>query len=71
MTEQSKVEIRKEFDEKAIQWGLRTGVTDTAVAKVLYWCVVNVYALQSKIEEIREVVDRIENLGNDLIKKGK
>jgi len=66
--EKSKVETRKEFDENAIKWGIRIGVTDTAIAKTLYWCVLNVYAMQQDFAEMKEILDRILEKTKDVKK---
>jgi len=70
--EKSKVEVRKEFDENAIQWASRIGIEDVAVAKTLYWCVLNIYKLMSEsglryaefekaLKDIKEMINKNED----------
>jgi hypothetical protein len=64
--EKSKVEIRMEFDKNAIEWGQRVGITDPAIVKVLYWCVLNIYNLSSKGYMSKDMKDdEILNIGEE------
>jgi len=62
MVEKSKVEVREEFDTNAIKWGYRVGITDTAIAKPLYWCVLNIYNLQQQLEKIIKSLEKVESI---------
>ena len=71
-----KVETRKEFDENAIKWGYRVGITDVATAKSLYWCVLNIYSLQNEfirmgksLDESLKRITKLESLNLTLVKK--
>jgi len=76
--EKSKVGVRKEFDGNAIKWASRIGIEDVAVAKTLYWCVLNIYKLMSEsqlkyVEFEKALKDIKEMIGdkNDKIKSKK
>ena len=58
--EKSKVETRQEFDTNAIKWGYRVGITDAAVAKSLYWCVLNIYSIQKTLDNVQKILDEIK-----------
>jgi len=55
--EKTKPEIRKEFDDNAIKWAARIGIEDVAVAKTLYWCVLNIYTLQQEVDKLKKESD--------------
>jgi len=65
MTSKSKTQIRQEFDDNAINWAARVGIEDVAIAKTIYWCVLNIYNMQQEINTLKETIELTKEKNSD------
>jgi len=65
MTSKRKTQIRQEFDDNAINWAARVGIEDVAIAKTIYWCVLNIYNMQQEINTLKETIELTKEKNSD------